>query len=88
MERLSFGEKIFATKLYRTMKSHFEDSLYTRFEGPVRDLLQTSEDLTKHSEPMLNVSVSLPLYLNDSICSPRVFDGTAISKFPFIFHSL
>ena len=65
MERLSFAEKLFATKLHDIASSYFDDVVHKRFtEGSDGDrneelvgIVLTKEDRLKHTKPHFEVCI-------------------------------
>jgi len=57
LDRLSYAEKAFATRLYELNNNHFEDHLVARLRempGDVHEILQMSGDRAKHAQPSMN----------------------------------
>ena len=57
LDRLSYAEKAFATKLYELNNNHFEDQLVARLRempGDVHEMVLMSSDRAKHAQPPMN----------------------------------
>lgn len=53
MDRLSPNEKIYIAKLHNLNTSFQEETLYNRVSAELKDVLQSSDDFTRHTQPSL-----------------------------------
>jgi hypothetical protein len=56
-DRLSFEERLFATKLNSLKQSMIEESILNRLTEEVKEQMLQSDDLLVHSQPNLQVSI-------------------------------
>jgi hypothetical protein len=59
LERLSKPEQLFATTLSNTLNAFYDTTIYSRFDGAVKDAVSQNEDFYKHSQPNFEVIQNL-----------------------------